>query len=197
MKIQKFTVRHTPPSHQDYFVFTLIMWRHVYTVLSARERSPPPPRCPTWTEDCRDLPINIPMCIQILRLCKFSTHKQTPAHVASQSVSQSYYLSDQSSKLNVFIFFVYNYYFLFFFDFHTHLHSVCHVIIIIINYYYNNVGLHLLLLIDIYHSVFITMNFFIFFLFTFILHGQRAAPTPNWIFVRIRFSYFLEGINKN
>jgi len=39
---QRLTVRRTPLSHQDYFVFTLIMWRHGYTArpTTARRRQP-------------------------------------------------------------------------------------------------------------------------------------------------------------
>lgn len=39
---QRLTVRRTPLSHQDYFVFTLIMWRHGYTArpTPARRRWP-------------------------------------------------------------------------------------------------------------------------------------------------------------
>lgn len=39
---QRLTVRRTPLSHQDYFVFTLIMWRHGYTArpTPARRRRP-------------------------------------------------------------------------------------------------------------------------------------------------------------
>lgn len=39
---QRLTVRRTPLSHQDYFVFTLIMWRHGYTArpTTGRRRRP-------------------------------------------------------------------------------------------------------------------------------------------------------------
>lgn len=49
---QRLTVRRTPLSHQDYFVFTLIMWRHGYTArpttrpAEATERRRAPPSSP-------------------------------------------------------------------------------------------------------------------------------------------------------